>query len=135
LWFEEFIDGGVAPHVLRGLLLERAFASRFLNRAPDEALIRRSLEQELPPKLAYLESCVDGEYLVGSSFSVADISVGSMLVNFQFAGEHLEAYPKLQRYLRALYRRPCFQRAFAAELPAAEQIEGLDISVLRQALI
>lgn len=133
LWLEEFVDGGLAPHVLGGLLLQRVFAERFLKRAPDEALIRRSLEQEIPPKLAYLEQSIQGEFLVGSQFSVADITVASMLINYQFAGEQLNEYPKLQRYLKALFKRPCFQEQFAEEVPAAEQIEGLDLAVLRDA--
>lgn len=134
LWLEEFVDGGLAPHVLGGLLLQRVFAQRFLNQAPDEALIRRSLEQEIPPRLAYLESRVQGDYLVGASFSIADITVASMLINYHFAGERLAAYPKLQRYLQTLLRRPSFQQAFAVELPAARQIGGLDLSVLQEAL-
>jgi glutathione S-transferase len=134
LWLEEFVDGGLSPHVLGGLLFQRAFVQRFLNRAPDEALIRRTLEQELPPKLAYLESQVTGEFLVGQQFSIADITVASMLINFQFAGERLTGYPKLERYLQTLFTRRCFQQAFAVELPAAEQLGGLDTTVLRDAL-
>src|SRR5262245_38085737 len=123
LWFEEFVDGGLAPHVLGGLLLQRVFAQRFLKRAPDEALIRRSLELEIPPRLAYLEDNIQGEFLVGSSFGIADITVASMLINYQFAGERLDAYPKLSRYLEGLWRRPSFQQQFAHELPVVEQIE------------
>lgn len=134
LWFEEFVDGGLAPHVLGGLLLQRVFVQRFLNRAPDEALIKRSLEQELPPKLAYLERSITGDFLVGDQLSIADITLTSMLINFHFAGERLRGYPKLERYLHALLSRPCFQQAFAIELPAAEQIAGLDLAVLRDAL-
>src|SRR4051812_9655448 len=40
LWIEEFVDAGLAPHVLRGLLMQRVFAPKFLGKAPDEALIR-----------------------------------------------------------------------------------------------
>lgn len=134
LWFEEFVDGGLAPHVLTGLLLQRVFVKRFLNRAPDEALIRKSLEQEIPPKLAYLERSLQGDYLVGSNFSIADITVGSMLINYRFAGERLDAYPKLDAYVRGVWKRACFQQAFAVELPAAKQIEGLDVSVLQEAM-
>jgi glutathione S-transferase len=133
LWLEEFVDGGLAPHVLGGLLLQRVFAERFLKRAADQALIRRSLEEEIPPKLAYLESRIQGEFFVGNHLSIADITVSSILINFQFAGERLSEYPKLQRYLKALFKRPSFQEQFAAELPAAEQIEGLDLTVLREA--
>jgi glutathione S-transferase len=134
LWFEEFVDGGLSPHVLGGLLLQRVFVRRFFNREPDQALIRRSLEREIPPKLAYLERHVNGDFLVGGSFSIADITVASMLINFHFAGERLHGYPKLERYLHGLFKRPSFQQSFAVELPAAEQLEGLDVAVLRDAL-
>lgn len=134
LWFEEFAGGALAPHVLHGLLMQRVFAPRFLQRAPDEALIKRSLEQELPPEFAYLEGQIQGAYLVGSSLTIADISVVSMLLNSQYAGEQLTAYPKLQRYLQGMVRRPAFQQAFATELPAAEQIPGLDLRALREAI-
>ena len=61
-------------------------------------------------------------------------TLASMLINFQFAGERLDAYPKLRAYLQKLLRRPCFQQTFAHELPAAEAVEGLDVTVLRAAL-
>lgn len=134
LWFEEFVDSGLASHVLHGLLVQRVFAPRFLNRAPDEALIQRSLEQEIPPRLAYLERNLNGEFIVGGNMSIADITVASMLINFHFAGERLRGYPKLERYFHGLLRRPTFRQAFTVELPAAEQVEGLDLAVLRDAL-
>jgi glutathione S-transferase len=134
LWLEEFVDGGLAPHVLTGLLLQRVFAPRFLGRAPDETLIRRSLEQEIPPKLAYLESVLDGDFIVGSTLTIADLTVASMLLNFTYAGERLAAYPKLERYLRARLRDPKMKPAFAMELEAARPIEGLDLALLREAL-
>ena len=46
LWLEEFVDGGLAPHVLRGLLMQRVFAPRFLNRPPDEELIRKLAQRK-----------------------------------------------------------------------------------------
>lgn len=133
LWIEEYVDSGLAPHVLAGLLIERVAAPLFLSRAPNEALIRRSLEHEIPPRLSYLEQNLTGELFVGERLSVADIAVSSMLINFQLAGERLDAYPKLQRYLQKLFLRPAFARTLAEELPVAERIEGLDLSVLRQA--
>lgn len=134
LWFEEFVDGGLAVHVLRGLLVERALAQRFFKRAPDEALIRHSLEQEIPPRLAYLERSLNGEFMAGASFSIADITVASILINFQYAGERIDAYPRLREYLQNLLRRRCFQEVLSQELTAAEAFEGLDLTVLRSAL-
>ena len=133
LWLEEFVDGGLAPHVLRGLLMQRVFAPRFLNRPPDEELIRKSLTEMIPPRLAYLENALAGNYLAGDAFSIADITVASMLINYHYAGEAIAAtsHPKLFRYLRRLLLRDCFRTALERERPAAESVGGLDMSLLR----
>lgn len=133
LWFEEFIDSGLAPHVLRGLLLQRVFAPKFLNQAPDEALIQRSLTEFIPKRLSYLEANLNDEYLAGNAFSIADITVVSMLVNFHFAGEVVKEreYRRLFRYLRRVARRPCIAMALSKELRAAEGVGGLDLNFVR----
>lgn len=129
LWVEEFVDSGLAPHVLRGLLMQRVFARRFLHREPDEALIKTSLIEMIPPCLEYLEHALEGEYFAGASFSVADIAVASMLINFHYAGETVQqsAHPKLYRFLRRVLARDSFRKAFATELPAARGIAELDM--------
>jgi glutathione S-transferase len=131
LWIEEFVDSGLAPHVLRGLLMQRVFAPKFLKKPPDEALIRTSLNEMIPARLAYLESSLQGEYFAGGVFSVADIAVASILINFHYAGEAVQekSHPKLYRYLRHLLSRDSFRKAFAVELPAARGIDGLDMSL------
>ena len=133
LWVEEFVDGGLAQHVLRGLLMQRVFAPKFLNQPPDEALIRKSLEEMIPPRLGYLEKILEGEYFAGTSFSIADIAVGSILINYHYAGEALDEarFPKLHRWLFRTLRRDSFQKAFEQELPAAESVGALDMSLLR----
>lgn len=132
LWIEEFIDSGLQQHVLRGLLRQRVFEPRLLGRAPDEALIRTSLTEMIPPRLAYLEQTLDAEYFAGE-FSIADIAVTSILINYHYAGERLDEarYPKLHGYLRRMLVRDCFKQAFAREIPAAQAIGGLDLSLLR----
>src|SRR5262245_12491782 len=90
LWVEEFVDGGLAQHVLRGLLMQRVFAPKFLNQPPDEALIKKSLTELIPPRFAYLEKFLAGEYFAGTAFSIADITVASILINYHYAGETLD---------------------------------------------
>ena len=131
LWIEEFVDGGLAPHVLRGLLMQRVFAPKFLGKAPDEALIRTSLTEMIPLRLDYLEKALNGNWFVADVFSMADITVASILVNFHFAGETVDAarYPKLARFLRRALARPAFQKALQAEIPAARSVGALDMRV------
>ncbi len=131
LWIEEYVDSGLAPHVLRGLLMQRVFAPRFLGKAPDEALIRTSLNEMIPARFAYLERELKGDWFVADTFSMADITVASILMNFQFAGETVDAtrYPKLSRFLQRALARPSFQRALQAEIPAARSVGALDLRV------
>lgn len=134
LWIEEFIDSGLAPHVLRGLLMQRVFAPKFLNQPPDEALIKKSLTEMIPPRLQYLESALSTEFFAGNAFSVADITVASILINFHYAGETVseKTHPKLHRFLRATLKRPCFTAALKIEAPAAAGIGALDMRLLRE---
>jgi glutathione S-transferase len=133
LWIEEYVDGGLAPHVLGGLLLQRVLAPRLLKRAPDEALVQRSLTEMIPPRLAYLEAFLAGDYFAGGALSVADLAVASILINFHYAGEILpeNRYPKLQAFLRRMLQGRIFRTALAAELPAVEGIGGFDLGLLR----
>jgi glutathione S-transferase len=131
LWIEEFVDGGLSSHVLHGLLLQRVFAPKFLNKAPDEALIRKSLTEMIPPRLTYLEQQLTGEFFAGS-FSVADITVASILMNFHYAGELVSeaAYPRLYKHLRRTLARPSFVKHLQGEIPAAKSIGALDMMLL-----
>jgi glutathione S-transferase len=135
LWLEEFVDSGLAPHVLRGLLMQRVFAPKFLGKAPDEALIQSSLTQMIPTRFAYLEQALRGDWFVANVFSVADIAVASILMNFHFAGEVVDAsrYPKLSRFLARALARRSFRQALLAEIPAAQSVGALDLRVYEKA--
>ena len=130
LWIEEFVDSGLAPHVLRGLLMQRVFAPKFLNQPPDEALIRKSLTEMIPPRLSYLEAQLTGDYFAGA-FSVADIAVVSMLINFHYAGERVEesSHPRLYGHLRRVLARESLRSHLRVEIPAAKSVGGLDMAL------
>jgi glutathione S-transferase len=135
LGIEVFVDGGLAPHVLRGLLMQRVFAPRFLGKAPDEALIHASLTQMIPARFAYLEQALTGDWFVADAFSMADITVASILMNFRFAGEAIDpaSYPKLAGFLRRALARASFRKALQAEVPAAQSVGALDLRVYEAA--
>jgi glutathione S-transferase len=67
--------------------LQRVFRAQVPRQGTDEALIHTSLTQMIPPRLAWLEKALTGDWFVANAFSMADIAVASILVNFQFAGE------------------------------------------------
>lgn len=134
LWIEEFVDSGTAPHVLRGLLMQRVFAPKFLKQAPDEGLIRTSLEKILPDRFSYLEKSLAENYFAGDCFSIADIAVASILINFHYAGEYIEAssYPRLYAFLRRILNRPSFAAALKTEMLAAKAIPELNLRLLHE---
>lgn len=135
LWIEEYVDSGLQQHVLHGLLAEKALARIAMKREPDEALMQRSLTEHIPPKLDYLERRLEGRsHFAGERFTIADITVASILINYHYAGAGLsrQRHPSLFRHLHRQLARPSFQKAFEVELPAARRLPTLDVSLLEQ---
>ena len=117
MWFEEYADSAVAQCVGRGLFFERV-VKRMLRQKPDEDICRKTLEEALPPLFDYLEKELGAnDYFVGNKFSIADITIATMLVNFEHAGEAVDGtrWPKLAAFRARLLGRPSFKTLIAEE--------------------
>ncbi|HEY5239685.1 MAG TPA: glutathione S-transferase family protein [Rhizomicrobium sp.] len=126
LWFEEYADSVMAQNVGAGLFFER-IVKKFLAQKPDEALCNTTLTEKLPPLFTYLEKEIgDREFLVGNKFSIADISIGTILVNFDHSGEKVDAarWPKLAAYVKRLHDRPSFASMLAEERPLVQSVRA-----------
>ncbi|MDE2134586.1 MAG: glutathione S-transferase family protein [Alphaproteobacteria bacterium] len=126
LWFEEYADSAVAQCVTRGLFFERV-VKRMMRKQTDEDVCRKTLTETLPPLFDYLENELGAnDYFVGNRFSIADISVAAMLVNFEHAGETLDAtrWPRLAAYRARLLARPSFKALIDAERPLVERFRA-----------
>lgn len=113
LWFEEFADSKLAENI-GAIFFNRIVAPKVMNQAGDQAAIDTALSDGLPPLFDYLEAQLgDAEYLAAGRFSVADVAVGSMLRQFQMAGESVDAgrWPKLASYAERILSRPSFKSA------------------------
>jgi glutathione S-transferase len=113
LWFEEFADSKLAENV-GTVFFNRIVAPNILKQEGDQAAIDAALNEELPPLFDYLEGQLgDNEYLAAGRFTVGDVAVGSMLRQFQFAGESVDAarWPKLAAYAERILSRPSFKTA------------------------
>jgi glutathione S-transferase len=114
-WFDEFAD----------TILFKPGAAMFFNRvvAPlvgmpnDLAAADKAQSEEMPAMFDYLESQIEGDYLVGDSLTLADISVASILTNLAHCdGAALPAkYPKLCAWTAAMHARPSFTKWRAVE--------------------
>ena len=119
LWFEEYADGGLAGIIGPKIFFQKVVGPKFFNQPTDEAVVKKALEEELPPMFDYLESQLDAgdTTLVGKQFTVGDIGVGSQFVNFFHAGYGIDTkrWPKLAAYLAALHERPSFRTLLSEE--------------------
>ncbi len=121
LWFEEFGDGGLAPVMGAKVFFPKVIAPRFFNQEPNLAEIQKVVDTEVPPMFDYLEGELgDNEYLVANKFTVADIGVATIFVNYAFAGYGVDPkrWPKLAAYIERILNRPSFKSAIDKEKAA-----------------
>ncbi len=112
LWFEEYADGGMVSVVGPKIFMQKVLNPLFFQKATDEAVVKKAVEEELPVFFDYLESQLGtAPFLVGNQFSIGDIGVGSQFVNLKHAGVSVDAkrWPKLAKYVAGLFARPSFK--------------------------
>ncbi|HEY2068023.1 MAG TPA: glutathione S-transferase family protein [Rhizomicrobium sp.] len=126
LWFEEYADSILAATIGPGLFFERV-VKRMMRSETDEEICTRTLSEKLPPLFDYLETELGGAlYFVGGAFSIADITVATMLVNFDHAGEKLDAsrWPHLAAFMTRLHERPSFKACIDEERPLVQRFRA-----------
>lgn len=126
LWFEEYADSLVAQTVAGGVFFERV-VKKLIGQKTDAAAVEETLATKVPPVFDYLEKQIaDRAFLVGDTLSIADISIGTMLVNFCHAGECVNenVWPKLGAYIAHLHARPSFKDRINEEAPFVAQVRA-----------
>lgn len=116
VWFDEFADTILVPPM--GKIYFNRVIAKLVGRPADLAAADEAQANELPPVLAWLETQIPASrFLVGDALSLADISVGTMLVNLEHAGAAPDAgqYPKLVAYGESILSRPSFATIVASE--------------------
>lgn len=126
MWFEEYADTHLMQSIGPGLFFERV-VKKLTGGACDETIVAETLTNKLPGSFDYLEKAVAGrQFLAGDEFSIADIAVGAMLVNFEHAGETLDdaRWPELSRYAAEIHARPSFKFCLGGERKIMERIRA-----------
>ena len=112
LWLEEYADTKLTEAV-SGIFFERVVKAKILKAPVDEARVQDAIENKLPEVFDYLESQAPdgGDALVGGRFSVADIAVGSLLLNLRHGGVRPDPkrWPKLAAWQGAVHANPWFK--------------------------
>ncbi|KQO57846.1 MULTISPECIES: glutathione S-transferase family protein [unclassified Methylobacterium] len=115
VWFDKFGDTELFAVLIKPFA-ERVVKPVLMGKPGDEAVAVKAVTDEFPKLYDYLESQIDGPYLVGDAFSIADISVATTFHNLRLAKEPVDAgrWPKLAAYIDATLSRPSFVTAIAA---------------------
>ncbi|HEX4295607.1 MAG TPA: glutathione S-transferase family protein [Rhizomicrobium sp.] len=126
LWYEEYADSILAQTVGSGLFFERV-VKRIMKGQPDESVCQATLTQKLPPLFDYLEKEIgDKQFFAGGAFSIADVAVATMIVNFEHAGEAIDAarWPKLAAFVKHVHERPSFKTCIDEERPFIQRVRA-----------
>jgi len=110
LWFEEYADTKICDS-LAFVFFQRVVRPTVFKQPTDEKLVDAVLAKTVPDVFDYLARCLgDDEYMVGGAFSVADIAIASPFVNFQLAGEKVDAsrWPEVAAYVERVHGLPCY---------------------------
>ena len=131
LWLEEYADSTLFPQVVHGLFFQKVIRPGILKQPTDDAAVATILAESLPKVFGYLEASLEGEWLAGDTWSLADAAVASNLINFHYLGYRIDrdSFPKLAKHFRAQLERPSVARAVEGERGAADMM-GLDRSFL-----
>lgn len=118
LWLCDYLATAFFAKVEAPLFIERFINPNFRNADPNPQIIADALTA-MPPVFGYLEAQLRSgrPFLLGDAISLADLTAGTIFVNFLHAGETVDAarWPNLSDYVTRLHARPAFERALDAE--------------------
>jgi len=132
-WLEEFADTRLGDLFIWGLFYQRVVRPAVWGEPGDEERIARTLAEDVPAALDYLETQIPASGLLFGGFGLADIAVASFFRNAEYAGFTVDprSWPKVARFVAEVLGQPVF-----AKLLEFEDIQrSADIKHRRQALL
>jgi glutathione S-transferase len=130
LWFDAYAGGTLYRHVVHPLFAQTIVAPKIQNVRSDTKLIDHVLTNVQPEILGYLESEIEGRFLVGNALTLADIAIASNFVVYQYIGYKIDAmrYPKLVRCLRGISARRWRTRSRSSPMWASTAVFSIERS-------
>jgi glutathione S-transferase len=110
-WFEEYADTRLGDVFIWGLFYQKVVRPIIWGEPGDEARVEKTLKQDLPRELNYLESELPAVgYLFGNRISLADIAIATFFRNGAYVGfaPDAEKWPKVAAYVDRALAEPCF---------------------------
>lgn len=94
-WFEEY-GGTVLAEAAAGIFFQRFMVPKVFKRPANEEVVKKIIDEQLPPLLDYLEGQVPAERFLFGDLTVADLALASPFVNAGYAQYTVDAakWPK-----------------------------------------
>ncbi len=118
-WYEDLCGGRVAE-LAAGIFFQRFMRPFAFKQEPDEELVARIIDKDLPPLLDYLESQVPMDSFLFGTFMLADLSIVSPFINAAYAGYEVDAarWPALAGLIARVRNEPAVKAVLEQEAKA-----------------
>src|SRR4051794_30631271 len=133
LWFEEFADTRLGDLLIWGLFYQRVVHPLVWGEPGDQRRIDKSLNEDLPEALDYLEEELPSDGFLFGDLGAADIAIASFFRNGAYAGFTIDAgrWPRAAAFVE----RPLGHPAVDALLRFEDVQRSAEIKGRRQALL
>jgi glutathione S-transferase len=132
-WLEEYADTRLGDVFIWGLFYPKVVHPIVWGEPGDAARIGKTLAEDIPAALAYLEGQLPADGWLFGTFGLADIAIASFFRNGDYAGFAVDAgrWPRTAAFVRRALDHPVF-----AELLRFEDVQrGTNPAGRRQALL
>ncbi|MGK6356013.1 glutathione S-transferase family protein [Sphingomonas sp. DT-207] len=110
-WMEEFADSRLGDLIIWRLFYQRTIVPFVWKREPDEALIARTVERDLPQALDWIEARAPAEGFLFDHVCTADISFACFFRNASLVGYEIDAerWPRTAAWIARVNAVPAFE--------------------------
>ena len=132
-WLEEYADTRLGDLFIWGLFYQRVVHPAVWGEPGDEARIAKTLTEDAPAALDYLEGQLPASGFLFGDIGLADIAVASFFRNAEYAGFTVDfgRWPKVARFVDDVLGHPVLTKLLAFE----DIQRSADIRHRRQALL
>ena len=111
-WIEEYADTRLGDVFVWRLFYQVAIGPYVWKEQTDQALYDKTMAQDVPQVLDYLESLVPAGGLLFGALSIADIALGAFFRNAAIAGLKVDAarWPRVAAYVPRVWAQDVFAR-------------------------
>lgn len=109
-WLEEYADTRLGDVFVWRLFNERVIGRFVWNRPTDEEKVARTIAEDVPEVMAWLEAQVPADGFLLGALSIADVSVAAFFRNAAFVGVTVDPgrWPRLAAWLERVLVLECF---------------------------